>query len=100
MHQMVSAIDPDEQRTQLSRASTPSTNDDLLTAPALGLKPRLRATGLIRGAGTFRDDAFQVHPAGGLQDGIAGLRQMLHVFDQLSRPAIAGQKPLQSLLTA
>ena len=92
MDEVITAINPDQKRTQIARASAPTADHHFLAASAFGLKPGIGAAGLIRRGGAFRDDAFEVEPARRLQHGVAWFSQMLNVFDDLSGSAVPVQQ--------
>ena len=111
MHEVIAAVDADEQRAQVVGAAAPAADHHLLAAAALGLVPALGAPGLVRRAGALGDDAFEIEIAGRLEHRIAGLGEVLDILDvagmrslaaqQLPEPLLAlGQRQLPQILAA
>ena len=57
----------------------PAADHDLLAAAAFRFRPVIAASGFVRRIGALGDDAFQSHPAGGIQHLLAGGLVMLDI---------------------
>ena len=101
MDQLAVAVDAGDQRAECAVGRGPAADHHLVPGAALGLGPGLAPAGAIGRVEPLGDDAFQRHPAGRLQHGIAGRDEMVDVADVgAAPPPTRGLQPRLALATA